>query len=136
MISECYFFDIKTVQDSRGSLSSLEATQDIPIEIKRIFYIHHVLTDRGGHAHIDTDQVLIAISGAIKIRLFDGKDTQEYIMDDCTKGFYIPRLIFIDLYGFSPDAVCLVLANTHYDMKKSIRNMQDYLQYMNNNPHE
>jgi dTDP-4-dehydrorhamnose 3,5-epimerase-like enzyme len=136
MTDKCYIFDIKTVKDPRGCLSSIEATLDIPIEVKRIFYMHHVVTDRGGHAHTDTDQVIIAMYGTIKIRLFDGVNAEEYVMDDCTKGLYVPRLTFTDLYDFSPDAVCLVLANTHYDMKKSLRNMHDYLEYLKNNPHE
>lgn len=136
MISDCYTFDIQTNRDDRGCLSSLEASMEIPIEIKRIFYMHHIVANRGGHTHIETDQVLIAMSGSFKIRLFDGKNTQEYVMDTCTKGLYIQRLTFTDLYDFSPDAVCLVLANTHYDMKKSIRNMDDYLEYLKNNSHE
>jgi dTDP-4-dehydrorhamnose 3,5-epimerase-like enzyme len=127
---ESFIFDIKTIKDARGSLSSLEECTDIPIEIKRVFYMHHVNTDRGGHAHIDTDQVVIAINGALKIRLFDGNITKEYIIDDCTKGLYIPRLIFVDLFDFSPDAVCLVMANTHYDMNKSLRSISEYLEYL------
>ena len=135
MISDCYIFDIQTIQDTRGCLSSLEATIEIPIEIKRIFYMHHIAADRGGHAHIETDQVIIAMSGKFKIRLFDGKNSQEYVMDNCAKGLYVPRLTFTDLYDFSPGAVCLVLASTHYDMKKSLRNMNDYLEYLKNNTH-
>lgn len=136
MCSKSFIFDIKTVNDPRGCLSSIEETIDIPIEIKRIFYMHHVVTDRGGHAHIDTDQVIIAMSGAFKIRLFDGIITEDYVMDDCSKGLYVPRLTFTDLYDFSPDAVCLVLANTHYDMGKSLRNMHDYMEYLKTNLHE
>jgi len=132
-----FIFDIKTVNDSRGCLSSLEATKDISIEIKRMFYMHHVTCDRGGHAHIDTDQVIIAMSGTFKIKLFDGIEMKEYVMDNCTKGLYVPRLTFTDLYDFSPDAVCLVLANTHYDMGKSLRNMHDFLEYLKRNkPHD
>ena len=136
MSSKSFIFDINTVKDPRGCLSSLEETINIPIEIKRIFYMHHVVTDRGGHAHIDTDQVIIAMSGTFKIKLFDGIHTEEYLMDDCTKGLYVPRLIFTDLYDFSHEAVCLVLANTHYDMDKSLRNMHDYLEYIKTNLHE
>ena len=117
--------------DSRGTLTSIEGEfTDIPIDIKRIFYMHHVTSDRGGHAHIDTDQVLIGISGSFKLKLFDGKDTIEFIMDDCTKGVYVPRLTFTDMYDFTPDAVCLVLANTHYDMGKSLRSMDTYMSYL------
>ena len=121
---------LKSNYDPRGCLTSVESSMDIPIEIKRIFYMHHVTEDRGGHAHIDTDQVIIPISGSFKIRLFDGKESQEYIMDDCTKGLYVPRLIFTDLYDFTPGAVCLVLSSTHYDMGMSLRSLDAYLDYL------
>lgn len=93
--------------------------------------MHHVTSDRGGHAHIDTDQIVIAISGTFQIELYDGENKVIFEMDDPTKGIYIPRMIFINLFNFSADAVCMVLANTHYDIKKSIRNITDYTKTIN-----
>ncbi len=122
---------LRTNSDIRGALTSVEGLQDIPIDIKRIFYMHHVTEDRGGHAHKDTDQVVIPVSGTFKIRLFDGKESMVFEMCDCTKALYIPRLTFTDLYDFSPDAVCLVLANTHYDMGRSLRSKEEYISYLN-----
>ena len=49
--------------DARGVLTSIEGGQDIPFEIKRIFYMHHIAADRGGHAHIDTEQIVTAAAG-------------------------------------------------------------------------
>ena len=119
------------VDDPSGCLTSIEAEfQEIPIEVKRVFYMHHVTEDRGGHAHIDTDQVIIPISGSFRLRLSDGKEQREIVMDDCTRGVYVPRLTFTDLIDFTPDAVCLVLANTHYDMGKSLRSYDAYLKYL------
>ena len=114
------------MHDQRGVLTSIESSIDIPFEIKRIFYMHHILSDRGGHAHIDTDQVVIAISGSFQIELYDGANQVLFNMNDPTKGLYIPRMIFIRLFNFSEDAVCLVLASTHYDIKKSFRNIDEY----------
>lgn len=125
-----YIIDLPTNFDLRGCLSSIEEEIDIPFDIKRIFYMHHVTQDRGGHAHINTDQVVIAISGSFSVKLFDGSQTYEYHLNDCTKGLYIPRLTFTDLIDFTPDAVCLVLANTHYEMGMSLRSMEDYLSYI------
>ena len=120
-----------TVADPRGCLTSIEADfREIPIEVKRVFYMHHVTEDRGGHAHIDTDQVIIPVSGSFRLRLSDGQEQREIVMDDCTKGVYVPRLTYTDLIDFTPDAVCLVLANTHYDMGKSLRSYDDYLNYL------
>jgi len=116
--------------DERGFLTSIEEISNIPIEIKRVFYMHHVTMDRGGHAHIDTDQVIIPISGSFKVKVFDGENEDIYVLDDCSIGIYTPRLTFCELYDFTPDAVCLVLANTHYNMKMPLRNMNDYLTYI------
>lgn len=126
----CKEIVFKSIFDPRGCLTSIEGEMDIPINIERIFYMHHVTDDRGGHAHIDTDQVLICISGSFKLKLFDGKETKEFLMNDCTKGLYVPRLTFTEMYDFTLDAVCIVLANTHYDMGKSIRNMDSYMSYL------
>ena len=71
-INELNWISLASVNVRGGILTSLESAIDIPFEIKRIFYMHHVKSDRGGHAHTDTDQVVIAISGSFKIELFDG----------------------------------------------------------------
>jgi dTDP-4-dehydrorhamnose 3,5-epimerase-like enzyme len=125
-----YIIKLKTSSDIRGSLTSIEGVEDIPFDIKRIFYMHHVIKDRGGHAHIDTDQIIIPISGSFKVKLFDGKESQIYNLNDCTTGLYVPRLTFTDLYDFTSDAVCLVLANTHYDMGHSLRDIDSYKKYL------
>lgn len=125
--------DLKSIFDPRGVLTAVEGGIDIPFEIKRIFYMHHVVDDRGGHAHIDTDQVLIPIHGSLRVVLFNGKEREEYIMDDCTKGLYIPRLYFTDMYDFTLDTVCLLLSSTHYDMGRSLRSMDAYMNYLKEN---
>ena len=126
-IKDISWKSLASVHDDRGILTSVESNIDIPFEVRRIFYMHHVISERGGHAHTDTDQLVIAISGSFIIKLFDGINGVEFKMDDPEKGLFIPRMIFIELFDFSADAVCLVLASTRYDMKKSIRNLDDYL---------
>lgn len=128
-----YIINLKTIADPRGALTAVEGAQDIPFEIKRIFYMHHVSSDRGGHAHIDTDQVLIPIHGSLRVKLFNGIETEEYVMDDCTKGLFIPRLYFTDMFEFAPETVCLVLSSTHYDMGRSLRSMEAFMTYLKEN---
>lgn len=119
--------DLPSVKDSRGVLTSVESGIDTPFEIKRIFYMHHIVTDRGGHAHTDTDQVIIASYGSFRVDISNGTRSKKYVLDDAQKGLYVPRMIFVKLYDFSQGAVCTVLSSTHYDMKKSIRTWEDYL---------
>jgi hypothetical protein len=118
---------LPSVTDPRGVLTSIESGMDIPFEIKRIFMMHHVTAARGGHAHLDTDQVIIAAAGCFTLELSNGTCTRRFDLNDPAWGVYTPRMIFTQLHDFSPDAVCLVLANSHYDMSRSIRSWDDYL---------
>jgi hypothetical protein len=131
-LQQVKWIDLSTVKDVRGRLTALESGQTIPIDIKRIFYMHHVEKDRGGHAHINTDQVIIGISGTFSVTLTDGIDTKKYDFADPEKGLYVPSLIYTELFNFSERAVCLVLANTHYDMKMSLRDWPSYLSFIQN----
>ena len=127
VLNAARWIDLPSRVDSRGVLTSIENRLDIPFEIKRIFYMHHIVADRGGHAHTDTDQVVIAAAGCFKMDLSDGTNIQTYALDNPSRGVYTPRMVFIRLYDFSPGAVCLVLASTRYDIAKSIRSWEDYL---------
>tara|TARA_Y100000996_G_C22466011_1_gene620122 strand:- start:296 stop:706 length:411 start_codon:yes stop_codon:yes gene_type:complete len=117
--------------DSRGVLTSIEQKSDIPISIKRIFYMTEINSGRGGHAHIDTDQVIVCLKGSFEIKIFDGEKFFEKKMNSAYEGLYIPRMLFVDMINFSNDCVCLVLANTKYDMKKSIRDIDEYNYLLN-----
>lgn len=123
----------KESQDNRGSLTSIESNLCIPFDIKRIFYMHKVPAneERGGHAHKDTDQILIALNGSISILCSDGTNDISFTLNNASEGAYIPRMIWTNLNNFSNGAICLVLANTKYDMEKSIRTWKEYIAYRN-----
>ena len=121
------WIDLPSKVDPRGTLTSIEAGADTPFEIKRVFYCHHITADRGGHAHMDTDQVLIGVAGSFKMDLSDGVNTKTFELNDPCRGIYLPRMLYISLYDFSPGAVGLVLASTHYDISRSLRSWDDYL---------
>lgn len=134
-IEDVNWINLPSNRDRRGVLTSIESGIDIPFTIKRIFYMHHIISDRGGHAHADTDQVIIATSGSFELELSDEKTKKTYKMNDPTKGLYVPRMIFIKLFNFSDDAICQVLASTHYDISKSIRSFEDYIKVFRKRSH-
>lgn len=131
MIKDVKLIKLPSHSDERGILTSIESQIDIPINIERIFYMHNIKSDRGGHAHRDTDQVLISVSGNFLVSLSDGLETKTFRMDDATKGLYIPRMTFTIMTEFSKNAVCIILANTHYDISKSIRTWKEFLNEIN-----
>jgi dTDP-4-dehydrorhamnose 3,5-epimerase-like enzyme len=116
--------------DERGRLTAIEGEITLPFAIKRVFYVHEVQQGvaRGGHAHRDTDQVLTALGGSLDVLISNGVEHREYILDHPGKGLYVPRMLWVSMFNFSQDAVCLVFANTNYDQSKSIRTWAEFLE--------
>lgn len=125
------WIQLNSVLDDRGCLTSIEGDLDIPFSISRVFYMHDITKDsiRGGHAHIETDQLAIAVNGSVDILLCNGKESVIVELNDPTWGIFLPRMTWTRLYNFKNNGVCMVLANTHYDIKKSIRSWSEYLLY-------
>lgn len=118
--------DVPTVRDDRGALSAIEGGGHIPFVVARVFYMHGMTADRGGHAHPRTEQCVLAVAGSFTVAVTDGRDTAAYRLDDPTRGLYLPPMVFLDIRDISPDAVCLVLASTHYEPKSVIRSLDVY----------
>lgn len=116
--------------DERGHLVIVEGAQDIPFEIKRVFYIYGSDSDvvRGQHANRQSEFVLINVAGTSKIRIKDGEGNEAiFCLNRPHTGVYLPNMVWKDMYDFSPDSVLLVLASTHYDPDEYIRNYDEFV---------
>ena len=120
--------DVKGIKEY-GFLVPLECRNNFPIEVKRIFYIYNVPKNskRGAHAYKNTRQVLICVSGSIKISCFDGKNKTEYELNSPDEALYMSPNIWRETYNHSSDAVVLVLSSLKYNEQDYIR---DYDQFM------
>lgn len=121
--------------DDRGHLVVVEGAQDIPFEIKRIFYIYgsdkNVI--RGQHANLHTEFVLINVAGTSKVRVKDGKGNEAvFSLNRPHTGVYLPKMVWKDMYDFSEDSVLLCLASEHYDAEEYIRNYDEFERIVNN----
>ncbi len=118
--------------DERGKLVVVEGNQDIPFEIKRVFYIYGSddTVVRGKHANINSEFVLINVAGSSKIKITDGEKTDVVSLSKPMEGIYLPKLVWKEMYEFSNDSVLLVLASTHYDSKEYLRDYDQYIQYL------
>lgn len=123
-----YTKTFKDFTDKYGHLTPLEANDDIPFDIKRIYYISKVEPDvrRGFHSHIDLEQILICVSGSVKILTKTPYEEEITILDDQTKGLYIGPMVWREMYDFSEHAVLLVMASKHYDVEDYIRDYDKY----------
>lgn len=133
---KCPVLQFRDLGDERGKLVVIEGAQAIPFEIKRVFYIYDsdAAVVRGQHANRESEFVLINVAGHSKVRITDGKEEFTVELNKPMMGVYIPKMIWKDMYDFSPDSVLLVLASTHYDGSEYIRDYNDYLRIMGQNP--
>ena len=74
-----------------GTQIDIESENNIPFEIKRIYYIYNVKEGerRGLHAHYKLQQYLICVRGKCTILLDDGKEKKEIILSNPSEGLYI-----------------------------------------------
>lgn len=113
--------------DGRGNLSVIEKNS-LPFEIKRVYYLYDVPSDstRGGHAHKELQQFLIALSGSFDVVLDDGKTRLTLTLNRPNKGLLIPSGIWRELENFSAGAVCLSLVSDVYKETDYIRVYEDF----------
>ena len=118
------------IGDNRGSLIALETFQNIPFDIKRVYYIFDTSSgvSRGFHAHRDLKQILICVKGSCRILLDDGKHKKSIILDNPQTGLLIEDLVWREMHDFSEDCVLLVLASEYYDESDYIRNYDNFLE--------
>ena len=93
--------------DERGSLVVAEGGgQDIPFEIKRVFYMYgsDPTIVRGQHANRKTEFVLINVSGTSKVKVDNGKETEVIELNKPRMGLYLSRMLWKDMYDFSAES--------------------------------
>ena len=124
--------DIPKVEDYRGNLAIIEK-EVVPFEIKRVYYLYDVPSSaqRGGHAHKDQIEFLVALSGSFDVVLNDGKSSQKVTLNKPDKGLLIKTNVWRELDNFSSGAVCLVLNSDMFLEEDYIRNFDDFLMYLN-----
>ena len=120
--------------DERGYLVVVEGKQDVPFDIKRIFYIYgsDKSVIRGQHANRRSEFVLINVAGTSKVKVKDGKGNEVvFSLNRPHTGVYIPKMVWKEMYEFSEDSVLLCLASDHYDAQEYIRDYDDFVKIVN-----
>lgn len=128
------FLDITSKGDERGQLVALEYENDIPFEIKRVYYLTGTKegVPRGFHAHKELLQVAVCVSGRCLMKLDDGVSKEEVWLDAPDKAIIIDRMVWHEMHDFSPDCVLLVLASDIYDESDYLRDYPVFMSLINN----
>lgn len=118
--------------DRKGNISVVENGRDVPFNVKRAYYLYDVPggESRGGHAHKELRQLIIAASGSFTVTLDDGHVKRTFTLNRPYQGLYVVPGIWRTLDDFSSGAVCMVLASEKYDEADYIRDYEKFLRYI------
>ena len=135
-IFNCDVIELKKNKQKVGSSTSVESGLSFPFEIKRVYYIYDVPggSDRGGHAHKELEQFIIATSGAFEVVLDDGKNRKTIRLDRPNFALHIRKGIWRETKNFTSGSICMVLASEVYAESDYIYDYKEYLKYKNEDP--
>jgi hypothetical protein len=115
--------------DMRGALTFAQQGDQIPFVVKRFFALHDIAAGahRGGHAHREQHQFLVMLAGGVTVTVDDGEKRTEIRLDRPNLALHAPPMLWLDLDGFTPGAVCMVLASDVYAESDYIRDRDTFL---------
>lgn len=128
-IQKCKKIEFPKIQDARGNLSFIEGGIHVPFDIQRVYYLYDVPggAERGGHAHKDLHQLIIAMSGSFDVVLDDGLEKKRFHLNRSYYGLYVCPMIWRELDNFSSGSVCMVLASNRYDEGDYYRSYPEFI---------
>ena len=129
---DCRIINLPQIQDRRGNLTFIEASNHIPFDIRRVYYLYDVPggSERGGHAHKGLHQLVIAMSGSFEVVLDDGGEKKRFHLNRSFYGLYVCPMMWRELDNFSSGSVCMVLASNRYAEDDYYRDYDEYLSAM------
>lgn len=131
-IRNCSIINLPKIIDTRGNLTFIESQRHVPFKLSRVYYLYDVPSgaERGGHAHRNLHQLLVAVAGSFTVKLSDGLESMSVDLSRPNIGLYICPMIWRELENFSSGSVCLVLASNLFHEDDYIREYDEFLMDM------
>jgi hypothetical protein len=130
-VYDCTIIELDKRHRQKGNLTVVEGFETVPFDIRRVYYLYDVPggESRGGHAHIELQQLIIAASGSFDVVLNDGHIKRTFELNRPYQGLLVVPGIWRELDDFSSGSVCLVLASLVYDENDYIRDYGEFLSF-------
>lgn len=118
------------IADPRGNLTVAEQLRQVPFEVRRVYWTYDVPggESRGGHAHKECMEFIVAVSGSFDVTLDDGLRRTTYHLNHPWQGLLVNTMVWRTLDDFSSGAVCLVLASELFDEADYYYDYGEFLQ--------
>ena len=133
-VYNCSIVPLSKIHNRAGNITIIEGEKDIPFPVKRIYYLYDIPggETRGGHAHKDLFQLVVAASGSFNVLLDDGCNKRVVTLNRPDYGLLVVPGIWRELFEFSSGSVCMVLASHKYDENDYLRDYDIFIIYKKN----
>lgn len=130
-VYDCNIAVLGKIHNEAGNITVIESEHNVPFSIKRAYYLYDVPGggSRGGHAHKELYQLIIAASGSFDVLLDDGINKKIVQLNRPYYGLMVVPGLWRELFEFSSGAICLVLTSEIYIESDYIRNYDDFLSW-------
>lgn len=127
-VYDCVVLPLIKIHNRAGNITIVEGNKNVPFDVKRIYYLYDIPggEDRGGHAHKELRQLIVAASGSFNVLLDDGLNKKVVTLNRPDYGLLVVPGIWRELMEFSSGSICLVLASERYDEEDYIRKYEEY----------
>ena len=127
-VYDCSLIELPRIASPSGSLTSISGGVSLPFDIERVYYLYDIPggETRGGHAHRQLHQLIVAASGSFDVLLDDGTNRRVVHLNRPYFGLYLTNMIWRELLNFSSGGICLVLASAHYDEADYFREYDEF----------
>ena len=132
-VYDCSIIELDKHHQERGNITVVENQYTVPFDVKRVYYLYDIPggESRGGHAHKELYQLIIAARGSFSVTLDDGKVKRTFLLNRPYQGLLVVPGIWRTLDDFSSGSVCLVLASMLYSETDYIRKYDQFLKCKN-----
>lgn len=132
-IHSCHVIELSKIHRPQGNITIIQNGARQPFDIKRVYYLYDVPggSERGGHAHKNLYQLIVAASGSFDVILDDGTNRKIVELKRPYYGLMVVPGIWREIVNFSSGAICLVLASEKYDEFDYIREYTEFIKWKN-----
>ena len=130
-VHDCLVLSLSKIHNPAGNITIVEEKHNIPFNIQRIYYLYDIPggESRGGHAHKELSQLIVAASGSFEVILDDGFNKKIVRLNRPNYGLLVVPGIWRELFEFSSGSICMVLASHKYDENDYLREYQSYREW-------
>jgi hypothetical protein len=133
-IHACNVIELSKIHNRAGNITIIQNGIYQPFDIKRVYYLYDVPagSERGGHAHKNLYQLIVAASGSFDVIIDDGFNKKIIELNRPFYGLLIVPGIWREIINFSSGAICLVLASEKYEQDDYIRDYNEFKKFRQN----